>query len=74
MRRIEQMAGHALGGRGEGVERIDALGDLGDAAMAVLQHAGEPARIGQPAAHDAGDLLGDAAAPWALSVWLVSRW
>ena len=59
VRRIEQMAGHARG-RGEGVERIDRLGDLGDAAMAVAQHAGEPARIGQAAAHHAGDLLGDA--------------
>ena len=61
MRRIEQMTGHRVGRRGEGVERIDALGDLGDAAMAVLQHAGDPARIGEPAAHDAGDLLGQPA-------------
>ena len=59
MRRIEQMAGHARG-RGEGIERIDRLGDLGDAAMAMVQHARKPARIGQSAAHHAGDLLGDA--------------
>ena len=61
VRRVEQMARHGIGRRGEGIERIDALRDLGDAAMAVRQHAGDPARIGEPAAHDARDLLGDAA-------------
>ena len=65
VRHIEQMSGHGLGRRGEGIERIDALRDLGDATMAVQQHAGEPARIGEAAAHDARDLLGQTCAPWA---------
>ena len=37
MRRIEQMAWHRLRGGGKSVERIDALGDLGDTAMAMRQ-------------------------------------
>ena len=47
--------------RGEGVERIDRLRHFADAAVAVAQHARDPARIGEAAAHDARDLLGDGA-------------
>src|ERR1700726_454083 len=51
------MTWHDTGCCRESVESIDALGDLGNSAMTVTKHARNPARIGQPPAHDTSDLL-----------------
>ncbi len=58
MGQIEQMRGHSIRCRRERIERIDALRDLGDAAIAMRQHAGDPSGIGEAAAHHARDLFG----------------
>ena len=54
---VEKMARRGVGCRREGEKRVDSLGHFGDAAMAVLKHRIKPAWIGEPAAHDARDLL-----------------
>src|SRR5258708_27927638 len=51
------MTRHNAGCCREGKEGIDALGDLGDTAMTVTEHARNPARIGQPSTHYSRDLL-----------------
>ena len=58
---IEQMAGHRTGCRREGVERVDALGDLGHATMTVAEHPLDPAGIGQSTPHHPRDLFGNRA-------------
>ena len=55
------MTRHNTGCCREGIERVDALGDLGNAAMTVTEHALDPARIGQPSSHDSRDLLANRA-------------
>src|SRR6266404_6817774 len=51
------MTGHSTGRRREGVERVDALSDLGHATMTVAEHTLDPAGIGQPSPHHPRDLL-----------------
>src|SRR5258708_14727902 len=55
------MAWHGTGCRREGVERVDALGDLGHATMTMAEHPLDPAGIGQPSPHQPRDLLGNRA-------------
>ena len=57
MRCVEKVAWRGVGRRSECEERVDRLGHFCNAAMAVLKHRIQPARIGEPPAHDARDLL-----------------
>src|ERR1700732_1716626 len=58
------MTRHGSGCRRESVKRIDALGEFGNATVAVTEHAGDPAGIGQPSTHHARDFLGNGASLW----------
>src|SRR5947209_4591039 len=55
------MIWHHAGCRREGIKRIDALGDFGDAAVTVSKHTRNPTRIGQPSTHHARNLLANRA-------------
>src|SRR5438270_8589023 len=55
------MVWHHAGCSREGVKRIDALGDFGNAAVTMSKHTGNPTRIGQPSTHHARNLLANCA-------------
>ena len=61
MREIELRIADQTPERREGVKIVDRFGDLRRAAMPVPHLPGKPARIGEPTAHNAGDLALQAA-------------
>src|SRR6202790_24005 len=60
----------------EGVKGVDALGDFGNAAITVSEHARNPARIGQPSSYDSCYLLANRAGfrhRWLACIEMVKR-